>query len=93
MFREKHRQIIYKGFGGLTSVVLDTQPLEDKDLPELWRLRYAPAIFQEYVERGKEYRVTIVEGDAFAAEIQLSDEKAHYDWRLDAKLDFIHFSG
>ena len=89
MFREKHHQIIYKGFSGLRSVVLDTRPLEDKDLPELWRLRYAPAIFQEHIEHGKEYRVTVVEGDAFAAEIRLSDEEARYDWRIDANYGVI----
>ena len=89
MFREKHHQIIYKGFSGLRSVVLDTRPLEDKDLPELWRLRYAPAIFQEYIEHGKEYRVTVFEGDAFAAEIRLSDEEARYDWRIDANYGVI----
>ena len=88
-FRENHHEIIYKGFSGLTPVMLDTRPLEEKDVPDLWRLRYAPAIFQEYIEHGKEYRVTVIEGDAFAAEIRISDEKARYDWRLDSNYGVI----
>ena len=88
-FREKHREIIYKGFSGLTPSMLDTRPLEEKDLTDLWRLRYAPAIFQEYVKHGKEYRVTVIEGDAFAAEIQIRNEAARYDWRLDANYGVV----
>lgn len=88
-FREKHREIIYKGFSGHAPVMVDTRPLEEKDLPDLWRLRYAPAIFQEYIEHGKEYRVTIVEGDTYAAEIRLSDENARYDWRMDSNYRVI----
>lgn len=82
-FRDKHREIIYKSFSSFTPIMLDTRPLEEKDLPDLWRLRYAPAIFQEYIEHSKEYRVTVVEDDTFAAEIRISHEKARYDWRLD----------
>ena len=55
-------------------------------------MRYAPAIFQEYVKYGKEYRVTVIEGDVFAAEIRISTETARYDWRLDANHEVVQAS-
>ncbi len=82
-FRGRHKEVVYKTFSGTTLMMTDTRPLTDEDLDDLWRLRYAPVIFQEYLERGREYRVTVIEDDVFAAEIRIKNPKAHYDWRLD----------
>ncbi|HEX7241323.1 MAG TPA: hypothetical protein VF263_13695 [Longimicrobiaceae bacterium] len=82
-FRRLHGEIIYKSFGPNDLAVMDTRPLTDADEADLWRLRLAPAIFQEYVPRGREYRVTLVEDDVFAAEIEISRPDAAYDWRND----------
>ncbi len=82
-FRGRHREVIYKSFGPNDLAVMDTRPLGDADEADLWRLRFAPAIFQEYVPHGREYRVTLVEDDVFAAEIRISRPDAAYDWRND----------
>ncbi|MBV9774994.1 MAG: hypothetical protein JO040_13655 [Gemmatimonadetes bacterium] len=82
-FRERHPRVVYKAFSATTLAMTDTRPLSEGDLPDLWRLRYAPVIFQEYVELGREYRVTLVEDAAFAVEITLQHPAAHYDWRID----------
>jgi hypothetical protein len=81
--RSRHPQLIYKSFGPTDLMVMDTRPLRDEDLPELWRLKYAPAIFQQYVPRGREYRVTLVEDDVFATEVHIQQRVAEYDWRND----------
>lgn len=88
-FRAKHDQVIYKTFGGTTLMMTDTRPLTDADMSDLWRLQYAPVIFQEYLARGREYRVTIIDDDIFAAEIKIRNSKAHYDWRLDQDYQVI----
>ncbi len=82
-FAQRHPQVIYKGLGAVTWMMLDTRPLTQEDLGDLWRLQYAPAIFQEYIERGREYRVSLVEEDIFAGEVTVSHNEARYDWRLD----------
>ncbi len=82
-FREKHPRVVYKAFSATKLAMTDTRPLSDGDVPDLWRLRYAPVIFQEYVELGREYRVTLVENSAFTAEVTLQNPAAHYDWRID----------
>ncbi len=82
-FRSRHDHVIYKTFSGTTLMMTDTRPLTDADMDDLWRLQYAPVIFQEYLERGREYRVTVIEDDLFVAEIGIRNPKAHYDWRLD----------
>ena len=82
-FAAKHPQVVYKGLGAVTWMMLDTRPLTAADLDDLWRLEYAPVIFQEYIERGREYRISVVEEDIFAGEVTVSHDAARYDWRLD----------
>lgn len=82
-FRSKHPRLIYKSFGPTDLMVMDTRPLRDEDLPDLWRLKYGPAIFQQYIPRGREYRITIVEDDVFATEVHIQQPVAEYDWRND----------
>lgn len=88
-FRAKHEHVIYKTFSGTTLMMTDTRPLKDTDMDDLWRLQYAPVIFQEYLSRGREFRVTVIEDDIFAAEIKIQNAKAHYDWRLDQNYQVI----
>lgn len=82
-FAAEQPATVYKAFGPTTLGMVDTRPLGPADAEELWRLRYAPAILQEYVPLGRELRVTVVQERVFAAEILLSDERARFDWRLD----------
>jgi glutathione synthase/RimK-type ligase-like ATP-grasp enzyme len=82
-FYRRHQRVIYKTFTGATWRMMDTRPLAESDLEDLWRLQYAPVIFQEYLELGREYRVSLVEEECHAGEITLSNLKATYDWRID----------
>ena len=82
-FAARHSQTIYKGLGAVQWMMLDTRPLMPEDLSDLWRLQYAPAIFQEYIERGREYRVSVVEESIFAGEVTVTSDEARFDWRID----------
>jgi glutathione synthase/RimK-type ligase-like ATP-grasp enzyme len=83
-FYEAHnKRVIYKAFTGTMWRMMDTRPLEESDLADLWRVQYSPLIFQEFLELGREYRVSIVEDRCFAGEIVIEHPGAQYDWRLD----------
>lgn len=82
-FYAEHQHVVYKVFSGTTLMMTDTRPLSEQDLNDLWRLKFAPVIFQKYIPLGREYRVTLIEDDAFTVEIKIDNPKAHYDWRLD----------
>jgi glutathione synthase/RimK-type ligase-like ATP-grasp enzyme len=82
-FVDKHDEVIYKALTATRLALIETRPLRPGDLDDLWRLAYAPVIFQEYIPRGREYRVTVVGDRVFAAEIHIVDPEARYDWRLD----------
>lgn len=82
-FAARHGHIVYKAFSGTDLMMTDTRPLRPEDLGDLWRLRFAPVIFQQYVPLGREYRVMLIGDDAFVTEIVIENPKAHYDWRLD----------
>jgi glutathione synthase/RimK-type ligase-like ATP-grasp enzyme len=82
-FAERHDAVIYKAFSGTDLMMTDTRPLRPEDLADLWRLDFAPVIFQRYIPRGREYRVMLIGDDAFVTEVTIRNPKAHYDWRLD----------
>lgn len=49
------------------------------------KIKYAPSLFQEYVPKDVELRITIVGNEVFAAEIHSQQkEAARHDWRRDA---------
>ncbi|WP_027342051.1 hypothetical protein [Hamadaea tsunoensis] len=50
-------------------------------------LRQAPVILQECVERGRDLRITIVDGDMFAATVE-SDTDRLVDWRADCNVGY-----
>lgn len=82
-YEQQNKSVIYKTFTGTTWRMMDTRPLTDGDLKDLWRVRYTPLIFQEYLELGREYRVSVVDNQCFAGEIVIEHPGAQYDWRLD----------
>jgi glutathione synthase/RimK-type ligase-like ATP-grasp enzyme len=82
-YEEQDRRVIYKTFTGTMWRMMDTRPLEEADLKDLWRVRFAPLIFQEFLELGREYRVSVVEDRCFAGEIVIEHPGARFDWRLD----------
>lgn len=59
-----------------------TQVLRRKDLDNAEAAALCPTIFQQYVEKAFELRITIVGDEIFAVEIHSQDSnRARYDWR------------
>ena len=59
-----------------------TSELRSEDLNELAGLALSPVIFQEYVDKVSDIRVTVVDGEVFAAEILSQNrESSRIDWR------------
>jgi hypothetical protein len=82
--RSVHGRVIYKGFkpavwkNGTGQVVLQTVLLEENVLPHPDSLRYCPGIFQEFVRKAYELRITIFGRTCIAAKITDQDK---VDWR------------
>lgn len=64
-FREKHRRVVYKSVSSVRSIVTE---LADEHLSRLDDVCWCPTQFQELVP-GTDYRVHVVGGEVFAAEI------------------------
>jgi len=59
-----------------------TTPVEEADLTRLHSVTYAANLFQEYVPKEIELRITVVGNRVFAAEIHSqASERARHDWR------------
>ncbi len=59
-----------------------TSKMKPKDLEELDGLAHAPVTFQEFIDKVSDIRVTVVEGEIFAAEILSQErESSRIDWR------------
>ena len=57
--------------------------LTKEDLADLDKLRHAPLIVQEKIEKGRDIRVTIFADKIFAAAVTTRLPVADLDWRLD----------
>lgn len=67
------------GAGGIARY---TQRVTRADLAHLESLRYAPMVFQEYVPKRSELRITVIGEQVFAAEIQSQKaNRTKLDWR------------
>ncbi len=94
-YKELHGKIVYKTlrrpffvenkFGIdplLVKTFIYTTPLEARHLDFLDSLKFAPGIFQEYISKQIELRVTIVGSQIFAAGIHSQDNPdTIHDWR------------
>jgi len=71
-----------------------TRVVQRRDAANYRSIRYAPVVFQEYVPKQVELRVTIVGSQVFAAEIQSQTNRVtRHDWRhynLDHTPHFPH---
>jgi len=63
--------------------VIYTNPIKKNDLEVLSDIKYSPAIFQKFIDKKFDLRVTIVENDVFPVEIHFdpTDIKSKFDWR------------
>jgi len=74
-------QVITKAFLARADAWRETHRLDAADLERLDQVRFAPTILQEYVP-GADLRVTMVDGEAFAAEIDASATSLPSDMRM-----------
>jgi len=59
-----------------------TTPLEEEQLALLDTIRTAPGLFQEYIPKQVELRVTVIGDEVFSAELHSQvHERTRYDWR------------
>jgi hypothetical protein len=87
-YRAHGGQIISKPAGVTSSWLLETdvvrytEPVTPRDLGYVDALRFAPIIFQAYVPKRVELRVTVVGDRVFAAEIHTQGgHRTRFDWR------------
>jgi glutathione synthase/RimK-type ligase-like ATP-grasp enzyme len=73
--------VIRKAFRNIEQAPRETHVIREEDLALIDSVKYAPVIFQRFIPASLDLRVTIVEDDIFAAEIQ-SQPEYHADYRL-----------
>jgi glutathione synthase/RimK-type ligase-like ATP-grasp enzyme len=72
---------VFKAFLATTEAWRETRLIEQQDMARLDSVRYAPVIFQEYVE-GVDLRITVVGDRIFAAEIDARQTSYPVDMRM-----------
>jgi glutathione synthase/RimK-type ligase-like ATP-grasp enzyme len=85
-YRQYESNIIVKTLAGSTGLqegeFIFTNKIRDEDLANISTLKYAPCLFQEYIAKKTELRITIIEETFFAAQIQSQlSNKTKHDWR------------
>jgi glutathione synthase/RimK-type ligase-like ATP-grasp enzyme len=74
---------IYKAFSGTEQAWRETRLVKDEELVVFDAVRYAPVIFQEYIDAECDLRITIVGGRLFAAAIRSQQSAYRIDFRMD----------
>ncbi len=84
-FLESHppNQVVYKSFSATESEWRETRLVKQKERELLENVRYAPVIFQEYVDADADLRVTVVGEEIFAAAIYSQETLYKVDFRMD----------
>ena len=68
-----------------------TSVVSDNDLHDLEGLSLAPVIFQRWVPKRSDIRVTVVDQDVFATEILSQDDvSSRIDWRATSSGELVH---
>lgn len=78
-----YRNVIYKAFSALEDEWRETRLLRPEELSMLDSVRYAPVIFQEYIEAVYDLRITVVEDEVFAGAIHSQETEYKVDFRMD----------
>jgi glutathione synthase/RimK-type ligase-like ATP-grasp enzyme len=84
-----HTQCVYKPFTAPFWTITETRSFTDQDTAELDKVRHAPVIVQEKIQRGTDVRITIFGNSVFAAEVETRIKEAETDWRLDRTAQWI----
>ncbi len=75
-----------------TSKLIFTNIITERVITEIESFELTPAIYQEYIEKEYELRVTVVGKDIFAASVDSqSKEESLVDWRRE-KIKFEHYN-
>jgi hypothetical protein len=74
-------RVVFKAFLAMLEAWRETRLATRQDLERLELVRYAPVIFQEYVE-GVDVRITVVGEQVFAAEIDARRTSYPFDMRM-----------
>lgn len=72
---------VFKAFLATLDAWRETRLVENQDMQQLDLVRYAPVIFQEYIE-GVDLRITVVGDQIFAGEIDARDTEYPVDMRM-----------
>ena len=78
-----YRGVVYKAFSATETEWRETRILRQEELALLDHVRYAPVIFQEYIEALYDLRVTIVGEEVFSAAIHSQQTAYAVDFRMD----------
>lgn len=78
-----HDRIVYKAFSATEKEWRETRLLKDNELDLLENVKYAPVIFQEYIEAEVDLRVTVVGDKIFPAAIYSQETSYKVDFRID----------
>jgi len=76
-------RVIYKAFSATEEEWRETRLLKENELEMIENVKYAPVIFQEYVEAEVDLRVTIVGDKIFPAAIYSQETSYKVDFRID----------
>ena len=88
--------VICKSFAATEEDWRETRLLRDAEIAHLDNVRYAPVIFQEYIEALYDLRVTVVGEQMFAAAIHSQSTEYPVDFRIDianAKIEAVSLPG
>ena len=75
--------MIYKAFSATETEWRETRLLREEELAQLENVKYAPVIFQSYIEADVDLRITVVGDKIFPAAIHSQDTSYKVDFRMD----------
>ena len=78
-----YRGVVYKSFAAMEDAWRETRVLRPEELDLLENVRYAPVIFQEYVEAVYDLRITVVGKRLFPTAIHSQETEYPVDFRMD----------
>jgi len=76
-------RVIYKAFSATEQDWRETRLLREEELDKLENVRYAPVIFQRYIEAEVDLRITVVGDAVFPAAIHSQETSYKVDFRMD----------
>lgn len=81
--RRGYRNVVYKSFSAIEQEWRETRVLREEELSLIDYVRYAPVIFQEYIEALYDLRITVVGDEIFPAAIHSQQTSYPADFRMD----------